>query len=391
MNKNARVENGTTANTIDTDSEISGVTYTSTGDNENALRVDGAKVVLDNITVEKLSGSSSNTENGDFYGQNAAFLAQNGATVNITDSTFTSATVNGNAVFCYGTGTTVNISGSKIRTEGRNSGGLQTTGGGAMNAANLDIETRGRSSASIRSDRGGGIVRVDGGTYTTYGTGSPAVYSTADITVSNATLTANASEGVVIEGKNSVTLVNTEVTGNMTAFDPSRNVHGIMIYQSMSGDAEVGKSSFSATGGAIITLQGDLFYVTNTSCAIGLSGVSLTRANDTFLRIEGNDGSNGWGSVGANGGDVVFAADGQILEGDIIVDDISSLDITMSNSSSFTGSINSDGDAGKVDVTLSSGSTWSLSKDSYITSFNGDVSSIVSNGRTLYVNGVALT
>lgn len=386
-----RVDNGTSANTIDTDSEISGTAYISTADDENALRVDGATVTLDNITVEKQSGSSSNTENGDFYGQNAAFLALNGATVTITDSVFTSSVVNGNAVFCYGTGTTINILGSSIRTQDRNSGGIHTTGGGTMNASNLDIVTQGNSAAAIRSDRGGGTVNVDGGTYTTNGTGSPAIYSTANITASNAVLTANASEGIVIEGKNSVTLVNSEVTGSMVGFDPNRNIHGIMIYQSMSGDSDVGRSAFSATGGAITTLQGDLFYVTNTSCTVDLSDVNLTRANETLLRIEGNDGSNGWGTVGSNGGDVICTADGQVLDGDIIVDEISTLYMTLSNSSSFIGTINTDGDAGEVRVTLNSSSTWSLTGDSHITSFDGDISNITSNGYTLYVNGVALS
>lgn len=386
------VTNGTSANTIDTDSDISDESYTSTGDDENALRVDSATVTLDGVTIEKSSGESSNTEDGDFYGQNAAFLALNGATVTITDSTFTSSAQNGNGVFSYGEGTTVNISDSTIRTTENNSGGIQTTGGGTMNATNLDIETQGNSSAAIRSDRGGGTVIVDGGTYTTNGTGSPAVYSTADITVSNATLIGNASEGVVIEGMNSVELVDTDVTGSMqgTYGTSSENIHAIMIYQSMSGDANVGTSSFSASGGSITSLQGDLIYVTNTSCTIDLSSVELTLANDTLLRIEGNDASQGWGTVGANGGDVVFTADAQVLKGNIIVDDISTLGLTLSNGSSFTGAINTDGAAGDVSVTLDSNSTWTLTGDSYITTFNGDASDIVANGYTVYVNGTAL-
>lgn len=56
---------------------------------------------------------------------------------------------------------------------------------------------------------------VDGGTYTSNGTGSPAVYSTADITVSNAVLLANGSEAVCIEGKNSLKLSNCDVTSSM--------------------------------------------------------------------------------------------------------------------------------------------------------------------------------
>lgn len=237
----SEVTNGTAANTISEETTVENETYTSTGDDENALRVDGVKATLTGITIEKTAGSSSNTEDGDWYGQNAGLLALNGATVNITGATINTSTQNGNGVFSYGEGTTVNISDSKIRTTGNNSGGIHTTGGGTMNAENLDVETEGNSAAAIRSDRGGGDVNVTGGTYTTNGTGSPAVYCTADISVEDATLTANASEGVVVEGKNSVALKNCTVVSSMDNTyngDENENIHGIMIYQSMSGDAE---------------------------------------------------------------------------------------------------------------------------------------------------------
>ncbi len=389
------VTNGTSANTISNDSTVSGETFTSFGDDENALRVDGATVTLENVTIEKTGGESSNTEDGDFYGQNAAFLALNGATVEISGATVNTSAVNGNGIFSYGEGTTVNVSDSTIRTTENNSGGIQTTGGAYMNATNLDVETQGNSAAAIRTDRGGGTVTVNGGTYSTSGTGSPAVYSTADITVSDATLTATASEAVVVEGQNSVTLENCTVTGNMqgtygSTEKTSGHIHNIMIYQSMSGDAEVGHAAFAATGGSITAQQGDMFYITNTSCIITLSGVELTLANDVLLSVEGNDASRGWGTAGANGGDVSFTAQAQQLTGNIHVDEISTLELALQDGSSFTGSINSDGQKGAVAVTLGADSTWTLTADCYITSFDGDIANVTADGYTLYVNGEAI-
>ena len=384
------VTNGTSANTITEDTEVDSETYTSTGDDENALRVDGATVILKDITIEKTAGSSSNTEDGDFYGQNAGLLVLNGATATITGATVNTSVTNGNGVFSYGEGTVVNISDSTIRTTENNSGGIQTTGGGTMNATNLDVETQGNSAAAIRSDRGGGTVNVDGGSYVTNGTGSPAIYCTADISVSDATLTANASEGVVVEGKNSVALTDCEVTGNMSNTyngDSDENIHCIMIYQSMSGDADVGEATFSAEGGSITAKTGDMFYITNTDCEITLKDVAFTLANDVFLRVEGNSSSRGWGTEGANGGDVTLTADSQEFIGNILVDEISSLVLTMKNGTSYEGAINPDGDGGMVDVTLDDDSTWTLTGDSYITSFDGDTSNITANGYHLYVNG----
>ena len=361
------VTNGTSATTIDEDTEISGETYESSGDDENALRIDGATVTLDGVTIDKSGGESSNTEDGDFYGQNAAVLALNGATVTITGATIT--------------------------TNQNNSGGIQTTGGGTTNASNLTVTTSGNSAAAIRSDRGGGTVDVDGGSYITNGTGSPAVYSTADITVSNATLTANNSEAVVVEGQNSAALVDCDATGNMSGTyngDADENIHNVMIYQSMSGDAEVGRSSFSMTGGSLTSLSGDMIYVTNTDCDISLSGVELTLANDKLLTIEGNSSSRGWGTAGANGANVNFTADAQVLTGDITVDTISTLNMTMTGGTAFTGTINVvENEAGgtavedNVVLTIDEGCTWTLTGDCTLTS--------LTNNGTIEFNGCTIT
>ena len=389
------VDQGTAANTISEDSKVSDTSYSSTGDDENALRVDGATVTLDGITVDKTAGSSSNTEAGDFYGMNAGLLATDGAAVTIKNATVNTSAQNGNGVFSYGDGTTVNISDSTITTTGDNSGGIQTTGGGTTNAENLTVTTSGNSSAAIRSDRGGGTVTVNGGTYTTNGYNSPAVYSTADITVDDATLTANNSEALVIEGENSIALTDCNVTGNMSDTEGTSsdtNVHNVMIYQSQSGDAEEGTSSFSMTGGSLTAENGDMFYITNTACTIELSGVTINNqdSDGNLMTIAGNDASHGWGTAGSNGGNVTLTCDGQTLEGNISVDSISTLDMTLKNGSSFTGTINivDNADGGTaVDnnavVTIGEGCTWTLTGNCTVTS--------VSNSGTINYNGYTIT
>ena len=390
-----QVTQGSSANTITEDGTYANVSYFSSGDDENALRVDGASVTLDQITVNKSTGATSNTENGDFYGVNAALLATNGANVTIKNATVASSAQNGNGVFSYGSGTTVNISDSTITTTADNSGGIQTTGGGTTNAENLTVETSGNSSAAIRSDRGGGTVNVTGGTYTSNGYNSPAVYSTADITVKNAALTANNSEALVIEGKNSITLEDCTVSGNMSdtkGTSSDENVHNVMIYQSMSGDADVGTSTLSMTGGSLTAKNGDMFYVTNTHCVLTLSGVALKNedGDGVLLRVVGNSASHGWGTAGANGAQVDFTADAQALDGDIVVDTISTLNMTLTNGSSFTGTVNivdnaEGGDAvsDNAVITIGSGCVWTLTGDCTVTS--------LTNNGTINFNGYTIT
>ena len=236
------------AKEITSDEEIASGEFTSATADENAISASGnIKAMLSNITVTK-TGDSDGGDNTSFYGTNSAIIAKSGANLTIKNATITTDANGANGVFSYGgsattnntssDGTTVNISDSTITTKKNNAGGIMTTGGGTMNATNLIINTAGTSSAAIRSDRGGGTVTVDKGTYKTTGKGSPAIYSTADITVKNATLVATASEGVVIEGKNSVVLENVDLTDtNNTLNGQSTTYKNIFLYQSMSGDA----------------------------------------------------------------------------------------------------------------------------------------------------------
>jgi len=386
--------------------EASGERFVSDTADVSALIVDtDADVTLTDITVEK-TGDSDGGDNCNFYGLNAALLVMGGSTTTITGATITSDADGANGVFSYGgnggqngaagDGTTVVISDSTITTTGDGSGGIMTTGGGVTYATNLTVETSGRSSAAIRTDRGGGTVVVDGGSYTSNGLGSPAIYSTADITVSNATLTSNLSEGVCIEGLNSITLVDCDMTANNTQTNGNATfLDTIMIYQSMSGDADSGTSHFTMTGGSLTSLNGHMFHVTNTHAVITLTGVELVNEDDENILLSVCD--DGW-SGASNIAELTCV--GQSLAGTILVGDNSTLTLNLTEGSSFEGTVsgeivNAKGDTvstevGEVTVTLDDTSTWTLTADTYITEFNGDAANVISNGYTLYVNGEAL-
>ena len=379
--------------------------YASETADESALIVNTSDAVtIANPTVTK-TGDSDGGDNCNFYGLNAGLLVMGGSTTTITGGTVETSASGANGVFSYGgnggrngaegDGTTVIISDTVITTTGDGSGGIMTTGGGVTYASNLTVTTSGRSSAAIRTDRGGGTVVVDGGTYTTNGLGSPAIYSTADITVKNATLVSNLSEGVCIEGMNSITLENCDMTASNTQCNGNATFHDtIMIYQSMSGDADSGTSSFTMTGGSLTSLSGHMFHVTNTHAVITLSGVNLVNEGSDVLLSVCDDGWNGASNIAE------LVADAQALSGTILVGDNSTLTLTLRNGSSFEGTFsgeieNAKGttvstDIGAVNVILDSTSTWTLTTDTYISSFEGDAGNIISDGYTLYVNGTAL-
>ena len=385
----------------------SGQSYTSSTADESALLISTSdEVTITNPTVTK-SGDSDGGDNCNFYGLNAAVLVKDGSKATITGGTITSDADGANGVFSYGgnggqngasgDGTTVTIRDTTIVTTGDGSGGIMTTGGGITYAYDLDVTTNGQSSAAIRTDRGGGTVYVDGGIYTSNGLGSPAIYSTAEIHAANATLVSNLSEGVCIEGLNSIELTDCDLTANNTKRNGNATfLDSIMIYQSMSGDADSGTSRFTMTGGSLTSKSGHVFHVTNTNAVITLENVDIINEDkDNILLSVCADGWNG----GSN--EATLKAISQKLSGAVKVGDDSSLALELTDGSAFEGSIdgsitNAKGETvstevGTVSVTIDSTSTWTLTGDSYVTEFNGDAANVISNGFTLYVNGAALT
>lgn len=384
------------------DTELTSGEYTSSKADENAILVSGnIKATLENITISK-TGDSDGGDNTSFYGINSGIVAKSGANLVIKNATITTDATGANGVFSYGgsattnnassDGTTVTISDSKITTTKDNSGGIMTTGGGITNTYNLTINTSGVSSAAIRTDRGGGNVNVYGGTYTTTGSGSPTVYSTAEITVKNANLVSTVAEGIVIEGKNSVVIDSCNLTDSNTKLNGlSTTYKNIFLYQSMSGDADTGNASFTANDSTITTNNGDSFYITNTTATINLTNNTIMNndSNGNFLRAQ----ADSWGNSGSNGGDVTLTLNNQNIVGNIVIDNISKLEMTMKANSYYEGIINGNNTAKSITLKLDKSSKIKLTGDSYVTSLDNEVddnSNINSNGYKLYVNGNAI-
>ena len=382
------------ANEYSSDETVSDTSLESTGTDENAALVsNGAEVTFNNDVISRTSSDSQGGDNSSFYGVGAAVLATDG-TAYVKDSTVTTDSKGGAGLFAYGDGT-VYAADTNITTQQDTSGGIHAAGGGTLYVWDLNVETDGESSAAIRSDRGGGKMVVDGGTYTSNGVGSPAVYCTADIAVNNAELTANGSEAVCIEGLNSLRLYNSNLTGNMSDDDQNDTTWTVILYQSMSGDSEVGNSTFQMDGGTITSQNGGLFYTTNTECTIALKDVDITYNDDSefFLQCTGNNNQRGWGQSGANGSDCSFTADSQDMKGNVIWDSISDLDFYMTNGSTLEGAFVNDetyagnGGDGYCNVVIDKDSTWTVTGDSTITSLSNEGTITDADGKTVSIVG----
>lgn len=394
MGPSEGVENYEAANNYTEDSQVEGETLTSEKTDESTVYVDqGAEVNFSDVSIIRQSEDSTGGDNASFYGVGAAFLVTDG-TATISDSRVETDADGGAGLFAYGDGV-ICAENTTITTKKDTSGGVHVAGGGVLYGWDLTAETNGISSAAVRSDRGGGTMILDGGSYVSNGQDSPAVYCTADIAIHDAQLISNNSEAVCIEGLNSLHLYDCDLTGNLPEDERNDNIWTVILYQSMSGDSQVGNSTFEMNGGSLTGKNGGMFYTTNTESTITLKDVDITYAaeNDYFLKCTGNQNQRGWGEAGANGADCLFTAREQEMKGDVIWDSISTLDFYMLDGSSLTGGfvkdescVNETGD-GTCELTISEDSQWIVTKDSTLTTLNNAGQILDTQGRTVTVKG----
>ena len=273
--------------------------------------------------------------------------------------------------------TQANIKDVTITTHSDKSRGLDATYNGIINGENVIINTDGQSCAALATDRGEGQVHVKNSKINTgvskeSGRGSPLIYSTGNITAENTEGTAYVSQIACIEGKNSIELSNCDLKGagggNRQDGSDYVDLGGIFIYQSMSGDADVGTSIFKATDSKLsipsnspVYSKGPMFHITNTACDINLEKTELSFGSGIFLEVAGQ---NQWGNEGSNGGTVKLNTDNENIDGNVTVDEISNLNWTMKNTQ-YKGTINS---SGNTTVNVADGSTWTLTGNSTLSS-----------------------
>ena len=383
---------------ITTDTEITGESMESVTGDESVIHVyDGAKATITDSDFVNGGSGSSGGDAASFYGVGATLLVSDGE-MYVDDVTIDSTVGGGTGVFAYKDGVAY-VRNADIHTTQGSAGGLHVAGGGTLYAWDCNVETEaGMAAAAIRSDRGGGLMVIDGGRYVTNG-GTGAVYVTADISVHDAYLYTGGSEAIAIEGKNTIRLFDCELEGNMIPNQINdNNVWNIIVYQSMSGDADVGTSHFEMVGGTLTTHAGPILYNTNTSSYITLAGVDIVRGDDTtyFLQVTGNSSSRTWGRAGANGANCIFTAVDQTLPGDVVYDTISNLDLYLLEGSELTGAVNCDdsfnggttGD-GIANVIIDKDSTWVVTGDSCI---NGTLSceGAIENAKIVDASGKTL-
>ena len=348
----------------------------TTADQNAFIGKNKAVIDIENSVFDK-TGDTTSDDNSNFRGQNAVVLGIEDSQINIKGSNITSNSKGSNAVFATGEGSVINVENTNIHTKSDSSRGLDATYKGTVNGKNLTITTEGAHSATLATDRGEGTINAEAAKLTTSGEGSPVIYSTGNIIVNNVNGIANNSEIGVVEGKNSITLTNSNVTGYKD--------NGFMLYQSFSGDAESGIARLKAENNTLTThATGAFLYVNNTTAEVDLSNNAISMPNTSTLVKAVADSR--WGKTGENGGHLTLRTSNQELSGNIMADSISTIALDMTNGSSLVGAVNTDNAAKEVTVKLSKDSNWILTGDSYVKSLNNEGTT----GSNIHLNGYKL-
>lgn len=348
----------------------------TTADQNAFIGKNKAVVNIENSVFDK-TGNTTSDDNSNFRGQNAVVLSIDGSQINIKGSNITSNSKGSNAVFATGENSVINVENTNIHTKSDFSRGLDATYKGTVNGKNLTITTEGAHSATLATDRGEGTITAEAAKLTTSGEGSPVIYSTGNIMVNNVNGIANNSEIGVVEGKNSITLTNSNVTGYKD--------NGFMLYQSFSGDAESGIARLKAENNTLTThATGAFLYVNNTTAEVDLSNNAISMPNTSTLVKAASDSR--WGKTGENGGHLTLRTSNQELSGNIMADSISTIALDMTNGSSLVGAVNTDNTAKEVTVKLSKDSNWILTGDSYVKSLSNEDTT----GSNIQLNGYKL-
>ena len=341
----------------------------STTSDQSVVYITSSGIKIENSTILKSSGDSSNIENSKLYGVNSAVLVQGGE-VSITEGEIETAAKGANAI-CSTNNGKVTISDTYIKSTGDNSSRcLLSTYGGSIIATGISILSDGESSGSLATDKGEGIIICTGCNLYTEGGGSPLIYSTGNITVNDCYGIAYISQMIVIEGENSVFV---EESYFYCGISNNTDEYGIFLYNPMTRNTNKGISTFTCKDSYLeiyddIYSSSPMFFVTNIDAVINLESCDFSYYSEIFLNVSA---TSEWGTPGFNGGNVTLNLINQDIEGDIIVDISSSLTINMINSR-IKGKINTNKISSTIDINLDSNSIIILTGDSYISSLTNE-------------------
>lgn len=357
--------------------------YESVSSNESAIIVKNNAIFELNRSLITKSGDTTSTVSSDSYGLNSAVLAATGGKITINDSTIACSGEGSNGVFSTGLNSLITLNNVNITVKENESSGAVTTQDGELVLSKVNIKTIGSNAPAIYSDKNGGQITLSSSKIDTTGLQSPGILANSNMVIRDTQITSSASESIQLRGGNTLTLNNTFLTSTQD------RKWGVLITQGASSNNDSGSALLDIAQGEITfkSNKGSMFYITNTTAEIKLFKTILNNSAPNLLTASSITETD---QVGTFGGVVKVRVSSQQLTGDIVGDNLSTIDIYIKDSSSYFGTINKEKSAKSVNIELDNTSTLTLSGDSYVNGITGlelarlRIDNVFGKGFTLY-------
>jgi hypothetical protein len=346
--------------------------YSASGAGQPAVEVaNGADLVLTDSIVTAAGTSFVSAESSP--PRLAAGVAAIGAgRVALSNSRVTASGLAAPGIFSYGAGSAVAVSNARVAASGHVGAGVLALQGGAVSLTFVEIVTAGRSAHALVSGAGGGTITARQAAVEAMGPDSAGIHSAGLVSLVDSRVSARA-EAAVIIGPGAVLLTDTILTSR----SPTQG--GVLFQQGSAGPIPEASASFTMTGGSLSVADPErpLFFVTGTTAEIILKGVSLSSASGALLRAAG----------GSTAAAVRLIADGQLLDGDVSVDALGSINLSLINGSALAGALGVEQGAGAIVLNLDSASSWTVTADSYLSCLSDPAATSGTNLTNVFGSG----
>lgn len=354
---------------------------TNNQNNQNVILVqktDNAKLKK----AELIKTDNSDSEGLSLWrGQNAALLVAPYSQATIENSSISTTGDGASGVVGSGKKVKITATGLTVRTDNRVSQGVGAAYGAEVFLKQSNISTYGfQSPALATATKTESSLTANDVTLRTYGQNSPLISSTG--TMKLTAINGEATNGTLglLEGDTEVSFTNSQLKG----------ANGFYLYQSDLGTANKGTTKLNISQSRITeTGTAPLFNIAGTKAQIKLQGTTINQPkNAIFLQVVSGADSFSIARTSDSNSQVRLQATQQTINGDILADRGSKVEVKLSQNSTLTGAINPGNTAKQASLSLSKDSVWNVTADSYLTELNNDDatnSNIHTNGHTVKV------
>lgn len=316
----------------------------------------GVELILTRLRMNKTSGAVSDQDRRE-TGRNSALLADGGSQVLLEFCDVKSHSAQADGITASGKGTKVTLQEGVVNTSRAASAAVCAIHEAEVTVNKTNVSTESNQSPSFYA-LDGGIMNVTEAMGENSGQASPLFHSSGTMhgtkcRMSSAKWTiGNVEDGLLFLNKNEL---------------KAGGICGFLLYGTKTNDVQ---SNLTLVGNKITVSEGPVFLVTNNNNAqITVQGNNINCKSDDLIQVRADD----WGVKGSNGGNAMLWVNKQSLQGDILVDSISSLHVNLNKKAKLNGQINKiENRCAQVRVKVAAGASWTSKGESYLTSIEFD-------------------